>query len=230
MTPHVINGEEDLERIKTVESERMSWALSDVIDIHGDVGLSGGGRGYGSNSTIIYPDTNPTGRIETVPTTTRENATSSSNDSPWKKLFSGFGNDTEAAGSADGQAGPRPEPSASRSSQSNANPIRRTSALQPDARVLYTPTPQQPTGGSNPSPSQPLPPAYPQNNPGNGNGLIQQPYPVGAATGQPQPIPYTAVNQPYYHPGYQTVPPANPNTQSNGYPASPYVPAGTTIR
>ena len=75
MTPHVIDGDEDIDRINNIESERMSWALSDVIELHGDVGLRSSGRGYGSNgSTIIYPDSNPTGRTNA---TSGGNATSS---------------------------------------------------------------------------------------------------------------------------------------------------------
>jgi len=233
MTPHVINDESDLERIKTIESERMSWALSDVIDLHGDVGLSGRGNRYDADSTIIYPDTNPTGRLDTVPTTTRSNPTEQTSTNPWKKLFSGFNSDDDEA-AANGQAGPRPEPSARRSSQSNANPIRRTSAVQPNTRVLYGPTPAIPAGSLTPSTLQPLPSPYPQNQSGNSNGMIQQPSPVGAANIQPVPAPYTAANQPYNQRSYQSVPvttpAANPNTNYNGYPATQYVPTGTTIR
>jgi len=230
MTPHVINGDEDLARLKTVESERMSWALSDVIDLHGDVGLSGRGSSYGANSQIIYPDSNPTGRTGAHPATgTTDSARSGT--STWKKLFSGFSGDTEETNPVEATAGPRPEPSASRSSQSNLNQIRRTSGLQPDSRVLYTPTPQQPAAGHVPLPSQPIPPGYPESQPGNHNQLIQQPYPLGAATQQqPVPTPYTAASGSYYQPTYHTIPGSNPNLPSNGYQQPQYIPAGTTVR
>jgi len=42
MTPMLISGQEDLDYIKEVESSRMSWCLADVVEAHGDVGLSGG--------------------------------------------------------------------------------------------------------------------------------------------------------------------------------------------
>ncbi|WP_168564088.1 secretin N-terminal domain-containing protein [Crateriforma spongiae] len=61
MTPMLINGEEDLEYIKQTESSRMSWCLADVVEAHGDVGLS---HGYGlwgpAVGPTIYPDMTPT--------------------------------------------------------------------------------------------------------------------------------------------------------------------------
>lgn len=225
MTPHVINGEEDLERINNTESERMSWALSDVIELHGDVGLRGSGRGYGSNgSTIIYPDSNPTGRSNSTPGDSTTSSTPSSSSSAWKKLFSGF--DTNTDSSANAESGPRPEPSTNRSSQSNLSPKRRTAAPPQNSRVLYAPTPQEPTSDRAQLPSQGLPPAYRQYQPGSTqNQLIQQPYPVGAATQQPVPTPYTAsANPAYYQPAYQ------PALAPNGYPAPQYTPAGYLTR
>jgi general secretion pathway protein D len=63
MTPRVIfyNNEEKLEMIKQVESSRMSYCLSDILNIHGDVGLSPGNGLWGpAASPIIYPDLQPT--------------------------------------------------------------------------------------------------------------------------------------------------------------------------
>lgn len=39
MTPRVIRSEQDAEMIKQVESARMSWVLSDVVNLHGPSGL-----------------------------------------------------------------------------------------------------------------------------------------------------------------------------------------------
>ncbi len=39
LTPHIINNRFESEMLNQVESARMSWCLSDVIDIHGPVGL-----------------------------------------------------------------------------------------------------------------------------------------------------------------------------------------------
>ena len=39
MTPRIVRNEMDAEEIKRVESSRMSWVLSDVIDLHGQAGL-----------------------------------------------------------------------------------------------------------------------------------------------------------------------------------------------
>jgi type II secretory pathway component GspD/PulD (secretin) len=65
MTPMLINGDEDLDYVKEVESSRMSWCLADVVEMHGDVGLSGGYGLWGpAVGNTIYPDLQPT--IENV--------------------------------------------------------------------------------------------------------------------------------------------------------------------
>ncbi len=57
MTPRIIQTDEDYETIKQVESSRMSWCLADVLNMHGDVGLSGGNGLWGpAKSAVIYPD------------------------------------------------------------------------------------------------------------------------------------------------------------------------------
>lgn len=40
MTPRIVEGEEDVERIKRTEAAKMSWCLTDAIAIHGDMGLN----------------------------------------------------------------------------------------------------------------------------------------------------------------------------------------------
>ena len=63
MTPRVINfnNDEKLEMIKQVESSRMSYCLADILNIHGDVGLSPGNGLWGpAASPVIYPDLQPT--------------------------------------------------------------------------------------------------------------------------------------------------------------------------
>lgn len=61
LTPMLITGEEDLEYVKQVESSRMSWCLADVVEAHGDVGMSGGYGLWGpAIGQTIYPDLQPT--------------------------------------------------------------------------------------------------------------------------------------------------------------------------
>lgn len=61
LTPMLVTGEEDLEYVKQVESSRMSWCLADVVEMHGDVGLSGGYGLWGpAVGQTIYPDIQPT--------------------------------------------------------------------------------------------------------------------------------------------------------------------------
>ena len=65
LTPMLITGEADLDYVKQVESSRMSWCLADVVEAHGDVGLSGGYGLWGpAVGNTIYPDLQPT--IENV--------------------------------------------------------------------------------------------------------------------------------------------------------------------
>ncbi len=61
MTPMLVNGDEDMEYVKQVESSRMSYCLADVVEAHGDVGLSGGYGLWGpAVGNTIYPDMQPT--------------------------------------------------------------------------------------------------------------------------------------------------------------------------
>ena len=65
LTPMLVTGEEDLDYVKEVESRRMSWCLADVVEAHGDEGLSGGNGFWGpAVGETIYPDLQPT--IENV--------------------------------------------------------------------------------------------------------------------------------------------------------------------
>ena len=61
ITPMLVTGEEDLDYVKATESGRMSWCLADVVEAHGDVGLSGGYGLWGpAVGQTIYPDLQPT--------------------------------------------------------------------------------------------------------------------------------------------------------------------------
>jgi len=61
LTPMIVSSEEDLEYVKHAESSRMSWCLADVVEMHGDEGLSGGHGLWGpALAPVIYPDMHPT--------------------------------------------------------------------------------------------------------------------------------------------------------------------------
>jgi Flp pilus assembly secretin CpaC len=60
LTPRIIHGETDLEMVNQLETARMSWCLSDVVNINGVQNLSSGNGFWGPPcSAVIYPDVNP---------------------------------------------------------------------------------------------------------------------------------------------------------------------------
>jgi type II secretion system protein D len=65
LTPHVILGPEDQERLKQVESARMSWCAADVNSLLGNgIYEEAGFPDQHSRVPIIYPDQNPRGLLE----------------------------------------------------------------------------------------------------------------------------------------------------------------------
>jgi len=66
LTPYIVRRAEDAEWLNQVETQRMSWCLADVIDIHGDQGLSAGGVCTNQVPTeVVYPQGEmiPTGEV-----------------------------------------------------------------------------------------------------------------------------------------------------------------------
>ena len=62
LTPHVIKDEEQMERMKQLESSRMHWCLADVTEMFGDTGLydiTDGSQDDGAET--VYPDADPIG-------------------------------------------------------------------------------------------------------------------------------------------------------------------------
>lgn len=69
LTPHVVRSPGDMERLKQVETARMSWCAADVFDIHGDiqVPMQWGMMTDESNVPVIYPDDDPRGTRSLLP-------------------------------------------------------------------------------------------------------------------------------------------------------------------
>jgi len=68
MTPHIVSNEEDAEAIKQTEMARMSWCLGDVLELQGDDGFRGRTDEWSdAETTVIYPDLDPSGEITTTP-------------------------------------------------------------------------------------------------------------------------------------------------------------------
>jgi hypothetical protein len=60
LTPRIVQTDEDYENLKQVESSRISWCLADAVNMHGDVGLSGGNGLWGPpRGGLMMPDRPP---------------------------------------------------------------------------------------------------------------------------------------------------------------------------
>jgi len=59
LTPYMMQSEEQNEWFNARESQRMSWCLADLINIHGPVTMSGNPAYSGSPSDVIFPDLTP---------------------------------------------------------------------------------------------------------------------------------------------------------------------------
>ncbi|NQU26547.1 MAG: hypothetical protein HQ567_35130, partial [Candidatus Nealsonbacteria bacterium] len=69
MTPHIVKDEKDADRVKLTEAARMHWCLADVVKLHGDGGLrSRNDEWLDSETPVIYPDADPSGRSIQGPT------------------------------------------------------------------------------------------------------------------------------------------------------------------
>ena len=60
LTPHIVRNRFEAEMIKQVESARMNWCLSDVVEMHGPVGLRSQSDKQGAaEAEVIYPENVP---------------------------------------------------------------------------------------------------------------------------------------------------------------------------
>jgi len=133
MTPHIVENEEDAERIKQEEAARMHWCLCDVLDMAGDVGLRGRADDWADSETqVIYPDLEPDGRMIVEP----EGPQIVPAPSPHADPFRLEGEPTPA----NPRLYPTPTP-APGASPSNTGPAR-TQPLSPDPPMTRSPTDQ----------------------------------------------------------------------------------------
>ncbi|MEM9353459.1 MAG: secretin N-terminal domain-containing protein [Planctomycetota bacterium] len=66
LTPHVVQSRVESEMLKQVESARMSWCLSDVVDLHGPAGLRSRNDPIGgAEAEAVYPEVIPEGELST---------------------------------------------------------------------------------------------------------------------------------------------------------------------
>jgi type II secretory pathway component GspD/PulD (secretin) len=60
LTPHVIRSRAESDRLKQVESSRINWCLSDVVDMHGPAGLRSRSDMLGAaEAEVVYPTIEP---------------------------------------------------------------------------------------------------------------------------------------------------------------------------
>ena len=156
MTPRVINfnNDEKLEMIKQVESSRMSYCMADILNIHGDVGLSPGNGLWGpAASPVIYPDLQPTVDFEngSGPRRMMPSEPDSILGAPGVELLEGYSNNAPVRSNTRG-AKTLIEASGSGSSQPTVN------SVSPIQNSSYQQNMQQGNYGVAPASYQPVPP------------------------------------------------------------------------
>ncbi|MCA9211660.1 MAG: hypothetical protein KDB27_01225 [Planctomycetales bacterium] len=68
LTPHIIRGPADSQRINQAEMAKLSWCEADVFEMHGDLGLSVPPEILHDQATeVIYPALNPSGEPTEAP-------------------------------------------------------------------------------------------------------------------------------------------------------------------
>jgi type II secretion system protein D len=65
LTPHIVRGPQDAERVRQMEESRMNWCLCDVNQIHGPVGF--GVKADPQAAPVVFPDANPRGTLLPIP-------------------------------------------------------------------------------------------------------------------------------------------------------------------
>lgn len=59
MTPYLVTSDEQIEWINARESERMSWCVADIVNIHGPVTMAGNPAFNSAGTPLIFPDMQP---------------------------------------------------------------------------------------------------------------------------------------------------------------------------
>ena len=138
MTPHIVESDEDYEWVKAMESERMSWCLADIVNIHGDVGFQGPNPLFCcDNLPVIYPHNNPVG-LEVGPMPVDEGAPPPVyfNESEGEELFN-----VQPVVPSGLQAEPTPRPN---ESAGGPPPPPQWGASRYETHVMYGPPPAEP--------------------------------------------------------------------------------------
>jgi type II secretion system protein D len=68
MTPRIIRDQREADLLTQQEAARMNWCLGDVMKVNGVSGLRDRNGEFGdSETTVVYPDVNPSGAAKNVP-------------------------------------------------------------------------------------------------------------------------------------------------------------------
>lgn len=92
MTPYIVSTADQIEWMNARESERMSWCIADVANIHGPVGMSGNPAFNGMESPLIFPDVEPAAQEPTPaePKTSQPEGVPSSGQPTWYQPQTGL--------------------------------------------------------------------------------------------------------------------------------------------
>lgn len=201
LTPYIMQNDDDIEWMNMRESERMSWCMSDVVNIHGDVLLGAGPQAPPSGvSPLIFPDNNPNAPQLMTPEY-------DPNAAPTPAQPMGSRRNGAQQPSVLGQA-PQPPADTLRPQQIQTAP-----PVGLDARYQMQPGPGAGPGAT----MQPYPPQGPgqytqQPQPYSQPGQPQQPLPQYSQQYQPQPTmqPAGGVQGPYVQPANYAAPQGAP--------------------
>lgn len=67
MTPYLVTSDEQIEWLNARETERMSWCVADIVNIHGPVAISGNPAFNSGPTPLIFPDVDPNAPVDMAP-------------------------------------------------------------------------------------------------------------------------------------------------------------------
>jgi type II secretion system protein D len=212
LTPYLVTSDEQIEWINARESERMSWCIADLVNIHGPVSLSGNPAFNAGNTELIFPDLHPGAPPVALPHGTIFEGGYPTGPMPYQEAAPRQP-DSVSGGSAPASPPPPPQPNPSGYPQGPPPYNERPSA--PSGEFVPPPAPAPGLGTSRrfqegviiPEPPSLMPPAAAGQTGPQSPAVIQPAQPPAGTGVAPASANFPAV---YYPPPIQQLPPVDP--------------------